>query len=103
MLPLGAAYPALPQGMAVTLGIRPDYATLTAGDGLPVTVTRVDDLGRKRLAHASLGGGQSVVATVPHGMGVETGPARLRLDPGKIHVYVDERRVAGRDLVGRAA
>ena len=104
VVPLGAAYPALRQGQAVKLGIRPDYATLTADGGLPVTVTRIDDLGRKCLAHASLGGGQSVVATVPRGMGVETGPARLRLDPAKLHVYVDERRVEGRTIVqGRAA
>ena len=105
-VPLGAAYPSLKGGQAVKLGIRPDYATLTEGPGLPVTVKRVDDLGRKLLAHVSLGGdgAQTVVATVPHGMGIELGAARLRLDPMKVHVYVDEHRVAGQSLAeGRAA
>ena len=71
-----------------------------------MTVKRVDDLGRKLLAHVSLGGdgAQTVVATVPHGMGIELGAARLRLDPMKVHVYVDEHRVAGQSLAeGRAA
>ena len=97
VLPLGAHYPALRTGQAVKLGIRPDYACLTEGDGLPVTVTRVDDLGRKLLAHVSLGseGSQTLVASVPRGLLVEPGPARLRLDPAKLHVYVDERRVRG--------
>ncbi|WP_237478979.1 ABC transporter ATP-binding protein [Lichenibacterium dinghuense] len=104
VLPLGSAYPTLKPGQAVTLGIRPDYATLVAGGGLPVTVTRVDDLGRKLLAHVALGGGQTAVASVPRGMSVEPGPARLGLDPEKLHVYVDERRVEGRSLkAGRAA
>ena len=106
VVPLGAAYPALKPGQTVKLGIRPDYATLTEGEGLPVTVTRIDDLGRKLLAHVSLGGGeaQSVVASVPRGFGVSLGPARLRLDPDRTHVYVDERRVEGQSLAtGRAA
>ncbi len=106
VIPLGAAYPSLQGGQAVKLGIRPDYATLTEAQGLPVTVKRIDDLGRKLLAHVSLGGdgAQSVVATVPPGMGVEIGAARLSLDPSKTHVYVDERRVAGQSLAaGRAA
>ena len=44
------------------------------------------------------------VVGVPRGMGVALGPARLRLDPAKPHVYVDERRVEGQSLAtGKAA
>ncbi len=111
VVPLASAYPALRVGQAVKLGIRPDYATLTEGEGLPVTVRRIDDLGRKLLAHVVLGrdgaageANQTMVATVPRGMGVDLGPARLRLDPAKTHVYVDEHRVVGQSLAsGRAA
>ena len=104
-IPLGAAYPSLRAGQAVKVGIRPDYAVLSATEGLPVEVRRVDDLGRRRLAHVALGGGsQTIVATVPKGLSVETGPARLVFDPARTHVYVDERRVQGESLVrGRAA
>ncbi|MDQ0390456.1 ABC transporter ATP-binding protein [Labrys monachus] len=94
---LGAAYPGLAAGTRVKLGIRPDYATLTEADGLPVRVRRVDDLGRKRLAHLSLGG-QPLVATVPNGMAVGDGEARLRLDPARMHVYFEELRVEGKPL-----
>ena len=68
---LGAAYPALADGSTAKLGIRPitrrsfpsrsrDPPVAT----LPVQVRRIDDLGRKRLAHVSLGD-QNLVALVP--------------------------------------
>ena len=100
---LGAAYPSLAEGSAAKLGIRPDYATLLAPQGsssslsLPVQVRRVDDLGRKRLAHVSLGG-QNVVAVVPPGLNIEGSEAQIRLDPERIHIYVDEKRVTGESL-----
>jgi glycerol transport system ATP-binding protein len=94
---LGAAYSTPGAGTSVKLGIRPDYLMLAGSGGLPVQVRRIDDLGRKRLAHVSLGG-QSLVATVPHGMPVSEGQAGLHFDPQRTHVYVDERRVEGRPL-----
>ena len=106
---LGAAYPGLADGSIVKLGIRPDYASLVstppqgAGPTLPVQVRRIDDLGRKRLAHVSLGS-QNLVALVPPDMSIEGSEAQLRLDPRRIHVYVDEKRVPGSALgLGRAA
>lgn len=106
---LGAAYPGLADGSAVKLGIRPDYVSLVptplpgAGPSLPVQVRRIDDLGRKRLAHVSLGN-QSLVALVPPDMSIEGSEAQLRLDPQRIHVYVDDKRVPGLALgQGRAA
>ena len=92
---LGAAYPTLAANTAVKLGIRPDYATLSQTGGVPVQVRRIDDLGRKRLAHLSLDG-QPLVATVPPGVGIEGSEARVQLDPARTHIYVDDRRVAGR-------
>ncbi len=100
---LGAAYPTIPAGSSVKLGIRPDYALLSASGGLPVQVRRIDDLGRKRLAHVGFGN-ISLIATVPNDMSVEVGEARLSLDPARMHIYVDERRVAGQNLSqGKAA
>ena len=100
---LGAAYPGLAAGSPVKLGIRPDYALLSTSAGLPVQVRRIDDLGRKRLAHVSLGG-QPLVATVPHGMSLEGTQARVQFDPARTHIYVDDHRVEGQNLSeGRAA
>jgi glycerol transport system ATP-binding protein len=93
-IPLAATYPSLAPGSAVTIGIRPDYAIL--GDsGLPVKVRRIDDLGRKRLAHVSVGA-QTFVATIPNGVTIKDGEAKVRLDPARTHIYVDDRRVQGR-------
>ncbi len=78
VLPLGASYPTVRPGQAVKLGIRPDYATLIGGTAacLPVTVTRVDDLGRKLLAHVALGG------TAPDRRGERAARHRRRARPG---------------------
>src|SRR5208282_3384250 len=44
---LAAPYPALPPGAKLELGIRPEFARLAPrGEGLPVQVKRIDDLGR---------------------------------------------------------
>ncbi|MCR0982588.1 ABC transporter ATP-binding protein [Roseomonas populi] len=84
------AYPALPG--KVELGIRPDFATL-ARDGLPVTVQRVDDLGRRRIARLLLDG-RPFAATLPEGMPVPAEP-RLALDPARLHIYADGRLARG--------
>jgi glycerol transport system ATP-binding protein len=91
---LEGAYPAFTD-RAAKLGVRPDHAILAApGQGLPVQVQRVDDLGRVRLARVTLGD-QQLVATVPQDMSVPVGEAGLIFQPGRVHVYVDEHRVEG--------
>jgi len=92
---LGAAYPALP---AAQLGIRPEFTTLGHGDGrsdgLPVQVTRIEDLGRRRLARVTLGG-HKLVATVPPGLTLDGAQASVRFDMAQLHVFDGDRRVAG--------
>ena len=92
---LGASYQNV-AAASIQLGIRPDFATLGGEGGLSVTVRRVEDLGRRRLARVALGP-HELVATVPPGVAVgEPGAsARLHLDPAMTHVYVDEHRVQG--------
>jgi glycerol transport system ATP-binding protein len=94
---LGAAYPALAQDSAVKLGIRPDYTLLSAADGLPVQVKRIDDLGRKRLAHLSLAG-QPLVATIPNEVSIIGSEAKVVFDRARTHIYVDDCRVEGRPM-----
>ena len=49
-------------------------------------------------------GGQSLVATVPDDVTVEGGEARVRFDPARTHIYVNDRRVEGQRLSeGKAA
>ncbi len=92
-LGLGARYD-LPAASRVQVGIRPDFATLHRSQGLRVRVRRVDELGRRRLAHVSLGA-HDLVATLPDDMLLADDQAGLTLDPANMHVYVDDVRVEG--------
>ena len=92
-LRLGSIYDE-PTSGNVQVGIRPDFATLHATEGLPVRVRRIDDLGRTRLAHVSLGS-HDMVATLPGGVSLSDDQAGLTLDPAQMHVYVDDVRVEG--------
>jgi glycerol transport system ATP-binding protein len=91
---LGADYPTL--SGQIELGVRPEAATL-ARSGLPVQVTRIEDLGRRRLARVMLGP-HSLVVTVPHGMPVSVGDAFVKFDPAATLVFADGRRVIGARL-----
>ncbi len=97
---LGAAYSAL-SGQTIQLGIRPEFATLVRSGGLPVQVTRVEDLGRRRLARVLLGAHKMVV-TIPNGMEVNGSEAFVDFNPANLHVFADDRRVVGERLNGAA-
>jgi len=85
---LPQSYPAL--AGRTELGIRPEFATLAgAGAGLPVTLQRIDDLGRRRIAHVMLDG-LPFAATLPEGAAVPAEPC-LALDPARLLVYADGR------------
>ncbi|ACA16438.1 ABC transporter related [Methylobacterium sp. 4-46] len=93
-IPLARAYPPLPGGR-IELGVRPEFAALTArGPGLPVRVRRVDDLGRLRLARVELAG-RPLVATLREGESLDGDEAALSLDPRRIHIYADGALVPG--------
>jgi glycerol transport system ATP-binding protein len=89
---LGAAYPGLAE--TVQIGVRPDFVTLTPGNGLRVQVRRLDDFGRKRLAHVSLGG-LPLVATVPDDMPSLGAEANVSFDAAHVLVYQNDVRVDG--------
>lgn len=90
---LGASYDAIP-GRA-QIGIRPEYCSLTDGAGLPVTIKRIEDVGRHRIIRADLFG-QSFNIIAPEGMAIGADMTRVAFAPGKINVYADDWRVSGR-------
>ncbi|MDU0338961.1 ABC transporter ATP-binding protein [Bosea rubneri] len=86
----------IPAGKRIEIGIRPEFAMLARpGEGLPVRVERIDDLGRSRLARLRLRE-HAVAAGVPDGLGEIGETAGLILQPGHIHVYADGARLDGR-------
>ena len=91
---LGATYPARVEGGNLQIGVRPDFVTVSSSGGIKVQVRRIDDLGRKRMAHVTLGG-LPLVATVPLDM-PDPGPdACVNFDPARVLVYQNDVRVPG--------
>ena len=90
---LSAAYPDL-LSERVQIGVRPDYAYLSHSVGLPVQIRRIADLGRKRLAHVTVGR-HPMVATIPQDMPEIGERSKVMFDPARTHVYVDDIRVEG--------
>ncbi|MCO6381811.1 MAG: ABC transporter ATP-binding protein [Vannielia sp.] len=81
-----------PQGK-VALGVRPEYARLSATEGLPVKVRRVEDVGRHKIVRAEFFGNEiNVIA----GEGDEIGAdmTRVAFDPAHVNVYADDWRVS---------
>jgi glycerol transport system ATP-binding protein len=96
-LPLGAVYG--PTTGRTQIGIRPDYVTVS-DEGLPVTVKRVEDVGRHRIVRAEFQG-QPLNAILPEGMTVPADP-RVAFAQGKINVYANDWRVAPTETRGGA-
>ncbi|WP_419728795.1 ABC transporter ATP-binding protein [Lichenicola sp.] len=93
VFPLASRY--VPPAGRVQLGFRPDYATVAPdGEGIPVTLRRIEDLGRRRLARVALGE-HELVATLPAGTDLNGEIVRLRVAPEHLHVYVDDERITG--------
>jgi glycerol transport system ATP-binding protein len=97
---MGAGYAAV-SGRA-QIGIRPEYATLTAGDGLPFTLRRVEDVGRHRIIRGEVAGA-TVNVIAPEGMAVDASLTHVRFAPERVNVYADDWRVAPVGTVGGAA
>ncbi|MCB4767803.1 ABC transporter ATP-binding protein [Ancylobacter sp. Lp-2] len=99
-VPLARAYPALPAGAKIELGVRPEFATLArAGTGLPVSVKRIDDIGRARIARVEIAG-HPAAAMVPEGLVLDGDRAGLSLETRQIHIYAGGVLVPGEGGVG---
>ena len=91
-VPLGQGYE--PLMGTVEIGVRPEFARLSTAEGLPVTIRRVEDVGRHRIVRADLGG-RSVNVVVGEGEGLSPDMTRVVFDPAHVGVYADGWRVEG--------
>lgn len=100
-LPLGAAY-GTPAGR-VQIGIRPEFVRLSATDGIPVKIRRIEDVGRHRILRAEFFG-REINAILPEGEAIPADASRLIFDPARTLVYADDWRLRpeGRQF-GKAA
>jgi glycerol transport system ATP-binding protein len=89
---LAHAYPNVGGAARLEIGVRPEFVHLTTGEGLPVRVKRVDDIGRMKVARVELeGNGLNVIA--PADARIEGDEARIAFDPAHVHLYADGHRV----------
>ena len=89
---LGGRYK--PLSGRVQIGIRPEFVSITSQDqGLPVTVKRVEDVGRHQILRAEFEGRQ-INAILPEGLPIPAAPIRMKFAPERISVYVNDWRVA---------
>ncbi len=88
---LGKGY-GTPSGK-VEVGVRPEFTSLSAGpEGLPVTIKRVEDVGRHKIVRVDFHGSEiNVIA--PEGASISPDMNRIVFDPAGINVYSDSWRV----------
>jgi glycerol transport system ATP-binding protein len=74
----------------IELGIRPEFVRL-GREGHPVTVTKVEDIGRQKIVRATFAG-QSIAAILSE-EGEVPAEARVSFDPAAINIYADSWRI----------
>ncbi|PSJ55010.1 ABC transporter ATP-binding protein [Kumtagia ephedrae] len=86
------ALPGAPKSTTGTLelGIRPEHVRL-GRDGMPVSITKVEDIGRHKVVRATLEG-REVVAIVGEDEEVPAEP-KMRFEPRGINLYADSWRI----------
>jgi len=102
-VPLGADYGRIASNN-VQIGVRPESTRLSASEGLPVTIRRVEDVGRHKIVRARLGEREiNIIAGEDDEIGADM--TRVVFDPVGINVYADDWRVQPRSQapVGEAA
>jgi glycerol transport system ATP-binding protein len=89
---LGAGF-GTPTGK-VELGVRPEFTMLASGDvGLPVTIKRVEDVGRHKIVRAEHEG-TPINIIAPEGFAISPDMNRVIFDPAGINIYADSWRIA---------
>ncbi|EUC00365.1 Glycerol-3-phosphate-transporting ATPase [Rhizobium sp. CF080] len=82
--------PKIAAGDKVELGIRPEFIRI-GREGMAITVTRVEDIGRRKIVRANLAGQQiAIVASEDIEFPAEP---RVTFDPGALNIYANSWRV----------
>ncbi|HBU54552.1 ABC transporter ATP-binding protein [Sulfitobacter pontiacus] len=78
----------------VELGVRPEFTRLATGEaGLPVTIKRIEDVGRHKIVRADFNGSEiNVIAE--EGAEISPDMNRIVFDPAGVNVYANSWRVA---------
>ncbi|MDB5523758.1 MAG: putative 2nd binding component of glycerol transporter, partial [Rhizobium sp.] len=82
--------PQVPANARTEVGIRPEFVKLDR-EGMPVTISQVEDIGRHKVARATFAG-QPLTIVVPEDEEIPA-DARVTFDPAAINIYADSWRV----------
>jgi glycerol transport system ATP-binding protein len=77
-------------GGSTELGIRPEYVRLGT-EGMPVSIQKVEDIGRHKVVRASLEG-REIAAILGEDESIPADP-KITFDPAGINIYADSWRV----------
>ena len=86
-VPLRETFPTLDG--KVEIGVRPEFITLTEGEGLPVTIRRVEDVGRHKIIRADLFG-QEISIVAGEDQMISPDMNSVIFAPERINVYVND-------------
>lgn len=73
----------------VEIGVRPEFVTLTEGEGLPVKVRRVEDVGRHKIIRADLFGNE-INILADEDQTITPDMNHVTFDPDRVNVYVND-------------
>ena len=77
----------------IELGVRPEFTSLSVGEaGLPVTIKRVEDVGRHKIVRAEFEG-TPINVLAGEDDNISTDMNRVVFDPAGVNVYSDNWRV----------
>jgi glycerol transport system ATP-binding protein len=82
--------PAIGAGKKIELGIRPEFIELSDG-GLPISIRKVEDIGRLKIVRAELAG-QPMAIAIREDQEIPAHP-HATFRPDGIHIYADSWRV----------
>ncbi len=92
---LARGYRDLPTGKKIEIGIRPEDMRLKAsGEGLPIRIGRIDDIGRIKIARARFEE-HEINVVVPEDTIIPGETAKAIPAPERVHVYADGHLVEG--------
>jgi glycerol transport system ATP-binding protein len=86
-IPLRSGYEAL--SGKVEIGVRPEFARLTTGEGVPIKIRRVEDVGRHKIVRAEMFG-QEINVIAGEGAEIGADVNRVAFDPAGVNVYADD-------------
>ncbi|WP_424987548.1 ABC transporter ATP-binding protein [Microbulbifer sp. S227A] len=76
----------------VEIGVRPEFARLTRAEGLPVSVRRIEDVGRHKIIRADLFGNEiNIIAGEDDAVSADMN--RVTFDAAHVNVYANDWRV----------